>query len=113
MDTYSISSRKGINGMFYMGQTRSTRYTLILTSYFVFCAMVQMHIMQMERELEAVRGDRDRQALFLTRILREVDHKVRCSGMSKEGHRVVVSFVLCGLLIRVELDFNFYIDFRV
>lgn len=35
-----------------------------------------MHIMQMERELEAVRADRDRQALFLTRILREVDHKV-------------------------------------
>lgn len=67
-------------------QARFTRFTSILSWCFGFCVVVQMHIMQMERELEAVRGDRDRQALFLTRILREVDHKVRFSGVSKEGH---------------------------
>lgn len=35
-----------------------------------------MRLMQMERELEYVRSDRDRNQLYLTRILREVDQKV-------------------------------------
>lgn len=36
----------------------------------------QMRLMKMERELNDVRRDRDRNELYLTRILREVDQKV-------------------------------------
>ena len=38
---------------------------------------LQMRLMRMERELEFVRSDRDRNELYLTRILKEVDQKVR------------------------------------
>lgn len=36
-----------------------------------------MRLMQMERELQYVRSDRDRLKLYLERILKEVDQKVR------------------------------------
>lgn len=35
-----------------------------------------MRLMQMERELQYVRSDRDRLKLYLERILKEVDQKV-------------------------------------
>ena len=36
-----------------------------------------MRLMQMERELQYVRSDRDRLKLYLERILKEVDQKVQ------------------------------------
>lgn len=36
----------------------------------------QMRVMRIERELETVRSERDRNELYLMRILREVDQKV-------------------------------------
>ena len=39
-----------------------------------------MRLMRMERELGFVRSDRDRNELYLMRILKEVDQKVRGAG---------------------------------
>lgn len=41
------------------------------------CRGYQMRLMQMERELEFVRSERDRNRMYLSRIMREVDQKVQ------------------------------------
>lgn len=41
--------------------------------------MEQMRVMGLERELEYVRSDRDRQQLYLNRIMKEVNQKVNYS----------------------------------
>lgn len=54
-----------------------------------------MRLMQMERELQYVRSDRDRLELYLTRIMKEVDRKVWMRCVSSLG----VPFGVCACLI--------------
>ncbi|CAN0039527.1 unnamed protein product, partial [Ectocarpus fasciculatus] len=51
---------------------------------------LKMRLMQMERELEYVRSDRDRNQLYLTRILREVDQKSPLLMSNKKDYQRVL-----------------------
>lgn len=45
------------------------------------CVFRKIRMMRLERELEYVRNDRDRNELYLKRILKEVDQKVIAHAM--------------------------------